>query len=263
MFETLLVDVADGIASVTLNRPDRMNSFDPVMVTDLARLWHGFKSDDAVRCVVLTGAGDRAFCTGIDRAGVPASAEEFKFDPFAYEDPGTSLGPKSCGLWKPVIAAVNGMACGGAFYLLGEVEFIVAAEHATFFDPHLTYGMAAIYEPTQMAARMPFGEVMRMTLLGNRERMSAGRAYEIGLVSEVVTADALAGRAAELAAVIAAAPLAAVQATVRNLWLSREPARRYALDVAPLVYVAGASGADIEAGQSQFASGQRVEPWIR
>ncbi len=144
MFETLLVDVADGIASVTLNRPDRMNSFDPVMVTELDRLWHGFKTDDAVRCVVLTGSGDRAFCTGIDRAGVPASTDEFTFDPFTYEDPGTSLGPKSCGLWKPVIAAVNSMACGGALYLLGEVEFIVAAEHATFFDPHLTYGMAAI-----------------------------------------------------------------------------------------------------------------------
>lgn len=258
MFETLLVDVADGIASVTLNRPDRMNSFDSVMVEELSRLWRGLKTDDAVRCIVLTGSGDRAFCTGIDRSLV-----EFTFDPFSYEDLGASIGPKSCGLWKPVIAAVNGVACGGAFYLLGEVEFIVAADHATFFDPHLTYAMAAIYEPTRMASRMPFGEIMRMTLLGSREHMSAGRAYEIGLASEIVTGDALAGRAAEIAAVIAAAPTAAVQATVRNLWLSHEPARRNALDIAPLVYFAGWSGSDIEAGQTQFASGHRVEPWIR
>ena len=63
------------------------------------------------------------------------------------DDPGLLLGPKSADLWKPVVAAVNGMACGGAFYLLGEVETIVAADHATFFDPHTTYGMAAGFEP--------------------------------------------------------------------------------------------------------------------
>ena len=68
-----------------------------------------------------------------------------------FNDPGDNIGPKSCDLWKPVIAAVNGMACGGAFYMLGEVEFIIAAEHATFFDPHVTYGMTAAFEPIHMA----------------------------------------------------------------------------------------------------------------
>ena len=103
-----------------------------------------------------------------------------------FNDPGDNIGPKSCDLWKPVIAAVNGMACGGAFYMLGEVEFIIAAEHATFFDPHVTYGMTAAFEPMHMAGIMPFGEIMRLPLLGNHERLSADRAYEIGLVSEVV-----------------------------------------------------------------------------
>jgi enoyl-CoA hydratase/carnithine racemase len=64
-----------------------------------------------------------------------------------FNDPGDNIGPKSCDLWKPVIASVNGMACGGAFYMLGEVEFIIAADHATFFDPHVTYGMTAAFEP--------------------------------------------------------------------------------------------------------------------
>ena len=75
--------------------------------------------------------------------------------------PATTSGPKSCDLWKPVIAAVNGMACGGAFYMLGEVEFIIAAEHATFFDPHVTYGMTASFEPIHMAGITPFCEIMR------------------------------------------------------------------------------------------------------
>ena len=87
--------------------------------------------------------------------------------------PATTSGPKSCDLWKPVIAAVNGMACGGAFYMLGEVEFIIAAEHATFFDPHVTYGMTASFEPIHMAGITPFCEIMRISLMGNYERLTA------------------------------------------------------------------------------------------
>ena len=102
------------------------------------------------------------------------------------DDPGEYLGPKSNDLWKPVIAAVNGMACGGAFYMLGEVEFIISADHATFFDPHVSYGMPTAFEPIHMLHKMPFPEIMRLSILGNAERLSAQRAYEIGLVSEVV-----------------------------------------------------------------------------
>ena len=142
------------------------------------------RPNDAVRGVVLTAPARRRSArasTGRDRR-----RRRGAFDPFIYEDPGKKLGPKSNDLWKPVIAAVKGMACGGAFYMLGEVEFIIAAEPATFFDPHVTYGMTAVYEPMLMIQRMPFGEIARLTLMGDHERMSARRAYEIGLVSEVV-----------------------------------------------------------------------------
>src|SRR5205807_3474956 len=129
----------------------------------------GLRDNDDVRVVVLTGAGDRAFCTGIDRTGVgvgepgrPNAIGQRGATPLHLNDPGDLLPPKTAGqLWKPVIAAVNGIACGGAFYLLGEVEFIIAAEHATFFDPHTTFGMAAVFEPMLMLQRMPLGEVMR------------------------------------------------------------------------------------------------------
>ena len=114
--------------------------------------------------------------------------------PWDFDDPGKSVCPKTNDLWKPVIAAVNGMACGGAFYILGEVDFIIAADHATFFDPHVTYGMPAAFEPIFMLHKMPFQEVMRMSLLGANERMSAARAHQMGLVSEVV-AGRRAGRA--------------------------------------------------------------------
>lgn len=77
--------------------------------------------------------------------------------PYSVDDPLLHIGPKANDLWKPVIAAVEGMACGGAFYLLGEAEFLIAAENATFFDPHTTYGMVSAYESVFMAQRMPYG----------------------------------------------------------------------------------------------------------
>ena len=170
------------------------------MQRELQALWRGLRRNDDVRCIVLTGAGEKAFCTGIDRMEQmggerrrPSTDDDARLGstPFMFNDPGDNIGPKSCDLWKPVIAAVNGMACGGAFYMLGEVEFIIAAEHATFFDPHVTYGMTAAFEPIHMSGIMPFGEIMRLSLLGNHERLSAQRAYEIGMVSEVVPAGEL------------------------------------------------------------------------
>jgi enoyl-CoA hydratase/carnithine racemase len=253
----------DGVAVVTLDRPDRHNAFDATMCAELSGLWRRLRTDDAVRAVVLTASGEKAFCTGIDRSEVPTDEDAYSFDPFTYEDPGQQLGPKSNELWKPVIAAVNGMACAGAFYLLGEVEFIIAAEHATFFDSHVTYGMPAVFEPTLMAARMPFGEIMRLSLLGNHERMSARRAYEIGLVSEVVPAAELLDRARWAAAAIASARPAAVQATLRTLWAARELSRSQAIDLGNTFLNLAMTQEALADGQATFASGQRVTPRVR
>jgi enoyl-CoA hydratase/carnithine racemase len=149
------------------------------------------------------------------------------------DDPLDTIGPKANDLWKPVIAAVHGMACGGAFYLLGESEFVVADETAAFFDPHTTYGMVSAYESVYMAQRMPFGEVARMALMGSAERISARRAYEIGLVSELTAPGGALDAAREAAAVIASYPPEAVQGTVRALWAAKEAARAHALTYAP------------------------------
>ncbi len=228
--ETLLVRRDDGVAWVSLNRPQVRNAFNQKMQDELRELWTGFRYDDDVRCVVLTGEGE-SFCTGIDRAEAVsddnnAAMAEGRYPgyptPWMYDDPGRDVGPKTCDLWKPVIAAVQGMACGGAFYMLGEVEFIIASDDATFFDPHVTYGMTAVYEPLLMMRRMPFGEISRLTLMGSHERMSAKRAHEIGLVSEVVPAADLRSRAIEVATQIASQPARAVQATVRAMWRARD-----------------------------------------
>ncbi len=256
---TVTVAVADGVATVTLDRPDVYNSFNPTMTDEVAAVWQALRHDDDVRAVVLTAAGDKAFCTGIDRDSV----EEFGLDPFTYEDPGKVLGPKSQGLWKPVIAAVNGMACGGAFYFLAEADVILAAEHATFFDPHVTYGMVAAYEPILLLRRMPFGDVLRMAITGAHERVGAETAQRIGLVSEVVPADELQQAAHELAAIVASQPAVAVQATVRTLWAARDLPGLQATDLGNLFLELGTSTEALLEGQEVFSSGTRIVPRVR
>ncbi len=269
-FDTLGYEEHAGVAWVTLDRPDVHNAFNLAMQRELKALWTGLRHHDDVRCVVLTGAGSKAFCTGIDRTETigdgDADAEKWVASgstPFMFDDPGGNIGPKSNDLWKPVIAAVNGMACGGAFYMLGEVEFIIAADHATFFDPHVTYGMLAVFEPALMLHRMPFGEVMRMTLLGNHERISAARALEVGLVTEVVPLADLAASAWRVATAIASQPPIAVQASLRALWAASELTRTQMLDVGNTFLNLAMSKDALAEGQAVFSSGVRIDPTIR
>ncbi|MFI7383345.1 enoyl-CoA hydratase/isomerase family protein [Streptomyces sp. NPDC049813] len=228
-------DPATGVAVVTLDRPHRHNAVDARTARELAETWRAFRRDDGVRAIVLTGAGERAFCTGIDRATDVPQPDS----PFSMDDPLLSIGPKANDLWKPVIAAVRGMACGGAFYLLGEAEFVIADETATFFDPHTTYGMVSAYESVHLAQRMAPGDVARLALLGSAERMSARRAHETGLVSEVTPPGGALAAALRCARTIAGHPTAAVQGTVRAVWAATEAARAHAFAQAPHLIALG------------------------
>lgn len=273
--ETLLYDERNGVAFVTLNRPDVYNAFNRAMESELRHVWLSLRKNDDVNAVVLTGAGTKAFCTGIDRH---ESIDEYIEDPrhenrpedeaglvstpFMFNDPGAKLLPKQNDLWKPIVAAVNGMACGGAFYLLGESDVIIAAENATFFDPHVSYGMVAGYETTHLLQKLPFGEMLRIALIGGHERMSAERAHQIGLVSEVTPADQLMERATWVAEAIAMSPALAVQGTLRAAWLAHEVSRREALAQISTFVGLGTTYENIKAGQETF-DGKREKPRTR
>ncbi|MFH7595810.1 enoyl-CoA hydratase/isomerase family protein [Streptomyces racemochromogenes] len=236
-------DEEGGVAVVTLDRESRHNAIDLDTAAELAAVWGELRFDEGVRAVVVTGAGTAAFCTGIDRsAQVPQPAS-----PYSVDDPLVGVGPKANDLWKPVVAAVNGMACGGAFYLLGEAEFIVSATTATYFDPHTSYGMVSAYEAVYMAQRMPFGEVARMSLMGTAERLSARRAYEIGLVSELAEPGELLAAALRSARTLASFPTEGVQGTVRALWSAKQAALQQALAQAPALIALGNLPADRQA----------------
>jgi enoyl-CoA hydratase/carnithine racemase len=273
-YETLLYEEDDGVATVTLNRPEVHNSFDLRMQYELREMWTGLRWHDDVRAVILTGAGDKAFCTGIDRQesieeGYLGDQEDRDPNragplntPFMYNDPGLFILPKANDMWKPVIAAVNGMACAGALYMLGEADIIVAAEHATFFDPHVTYGMVAGFEGTHLLQKLPLGETLRLVLLGAHERMSSARAHQLGLVSEVVPAEDLLERAMWVARTIASAPVHAIQGTVRAVWQAHELSRRQALAQVSSFVSLGTQYDNIEAGQATF-QGERTEWRLR
>jgi len=258
-FDTLRYEQRDRVAIVTLDRADRHNAVDETLARELATVWRALRFDDTVRSIVLTASGDRAFCTGIDRDWSVAQPDP----PFMIDDPLMTIGPKTADLWKPVIAAVNGMACGGAFYLLGEVESIIAADHATFFDPHTTYGMAACFEPILLYGQMPFGELCRIALMGNHERMTAERAHQIGFVQDVVPGADLLSTALAVATAIASQPAAAVQGTLRSLWAAREMGRAQAIAMAPHLVTLGNQPAALAEGQAAFSSGQRISPRLR
>lgn len=266
---TVEIDEAAKVAVVTLDRPEAYNAFSPTMQEELKSTWRAFRSDDRVNAIVLTAAGDTSFCVGIDRneAEFTNMAGDSRLygtsNNFMYDDPGDDLGPKSCDLWKPVICAVNGMACGGAFYMLAESDIIIAAGHATFFDPHVTYGMAAVYEPMKMLQYMPLGEVLRMTLLGNHERMSAATAHRIGLVSEVCPADELMERARWVADAIASQPAVGVQASLRSIWAANDLGTKQALLMGPSLLTTGFDMTGMEEGNADFSSGKRIDPRTR
>ena len=268
-YETLLYEERGGVAFVTLNRPEALNAFDSTMMRELQDLWRALRVDDDVRCVVLTGSGERAFCVGIDRNADDTYVVFEKrtlygtSNNYMYDDPGRFLGPKANDLWKPVVCAVNGMACGGAFYMIAESDIVIAADHATFFDPHVTYGQAAVYEPMMLRQYISLGNVLRLALLGAHERISAATALQIGLVTEVVAAADLATQAAWLGDAVASADPDVIAGTLRAVWAANDLGRLGATSMAPSILSTSINKDVMAAGNQAFENQPRIKPRIR
>lgn len=263
-YQTIVVETsAEGVMTVTLNRPKVLNAFNDQMCAEFSRLWSEVREDDAVRVVVLAAAGERAFSTGVDVTERLDRESPFldQKQPWAeHEDPGKELSPRRNEVWKPVIAAVHGMCAGGAFYWVADCDIVVCSPDATFFDPHVSYGLVAALEPIALRYRMPFSDVIRMALLGLHERMTAERALAIGLVTEIVERPSLLARAQELARAIAGQPPVAVQGTVKALWQSLDLTRAQSLATA-LMYTQ--IGNPIGTADLDRAAAKPAQSWRR
>lgn len=257
-FETILyeVDEATNVATITLNRPERLNAFNRTMCHEVRDAWHCVKDDDRVHAVVLRAAGDRAFCAGLD-VQEPYGQPDVVWN---HEDPGELLSPKWQKVWKPVVCAVQGMCTAGAFYLLNEADIVICSDDATFFDSHVTYGLVSAIEPIGLMRRVGLAETLRIALTGNDERVNAETALRISLVTEVVPRDELWARAHEIAAAIARKPTIATQGTVRAIWESLDKPYRAAVEQG-LIYTR--LGNPIGSAEVDRASMPRSTPRIR
>lgn len=219
-FETLRYEKHERVATLTLDRPDRHNAFNKAMAGELKQAWDAIKQDPDVVCVVVTGAGDRAFCTGMDVAEVASGEARDTAEADREKSPWFQLTAVQNRCWKPVVTAVNGMCCGGGLHFVADSDLILCSESATFFDTHVKVGLVSGLEPVGLARRFPLEAVLRMALLGGSERLDAQGALAIGLVGEVLPAAALLPRAQELAAKIAQHSPAALMRTKRAIWES-------------------------------------------
>ena len=221
-FETILFDVDSHVATITFNRPERLNATNDTCRTELGRAWGIVRDDPGIRVAIITGAGDRAFSAGQDIKATAQSGIRNKV-------PGSRLHHD---VWKPVICALNGMVVGGGLHQVGEADLIIAAEHAELIDTHCAVGNVFGLEPAVLLRRMPMPMVMQLALLGKQGRISAQRAHEIGLVNEVVPVERLMPRAREMAEHIASLSPATVQTSIKAMWSSLDVGLSAANDVA-------------------------------
>ena len=228
--EAITFEVAENVATITLDRPDALNSFNDVMAADMTWAWETVREEDDIHSVVLQANGDRAFSTGVDVKGGGTWFTRENW--WNYFDPGVTLSPKlHHKVWKPVVVAVHGMCAGGGQYFLNEADIIVCSDDAEFFDPHASVGIVSALEPIGMLHRgVPLGDVLRWALMGNEERITAETALRLGLVTEVVRREDLRPRAREIAVSIAQRNPKAIQGTVRAIWESLDMARTPALN---------------------------------
>jgi enoyl-CoA hydratase/carnithine racemase len=204
-YETILYEVEDRTATITFNRPEKLNAISLKMEAELRDAYARAEGDDEVWTIVVTATG-RAFCTGAD---VDTVRDDGKV-PFEgrylshyheWEAPQEATPPFRT-MAKPIIVGVNGICCGAGMDLVTTGDIAIASERAEFFDPHVSIGLVSGREMVRVARSLPLNVAMRMALMGRQERLSAARAYELGLVTEVVADDALPGRLREIAALV-------------------------------------------------------------
>ncbi|MEZ5134634.1 MAG: enoyl-CoA hydratase/isomerase family protein [Acidimicrobiales bacterium] len=217
-YEHLIVERHGPVGWLINNRPDQLNAMNNAMRDEFADAWLELDADPDVRVIVHTGEG-RAFQTGVDVSEIASDGVGMERYRESMESFDLHFTAWHQGVRKPVITAVNGICCGGGFHWVADADIVIAASDAQFFDPHVSIGQVVALEAIGLIRKMPAEAVMRMALVGRYERMSAQRAYELGMLSEVVDPpERLRERAQELAETIAKNSPAAMAATKRALW---------------------------------------------
>ena len=220
-YETLEVRVEGPVGWLVFNRPEAGNAIDARMFVELEAAWAELEADTSVRAIVNTGNG-HSFQTGLDVKQLANDPEALRASSRQTRDFALRMTSWHCGVTKPVIAAVNGTCAGGGLHFVADADIVIAAEDATFLDPHVSVGQVSAFETIGLLKKVPMESVTRMALMGAHERLGAERARQLGLVSEVVAAGELRDRARTLALMLAERDPAQLRTVKQALWSALE-----------------------------------------
>ena len=217
-YSTLIVERDGPIGWLVFNRPAAGNAMDATMLAELERAWRELDEDPQVRVIVNTGEG-AAFQTGLDVAQLARDKDALREQSRRTRDAELKLSAWQNDVQKPVIAAVNGVCAGGGLHFVADADIVIAASTATFLDPHVSIGQVSAYEVIALVRKSPMEPIVRMALAGRHERISADRARQLGILSEVIDPpEGLRDAARDLASKVARNSPAAMAATKRALW---------------------------------------------
>ncbi|HKX78906.1 MAG TPA: enoyl-CoA hydratase/isomerase family protein [Novosphingobium sp.] len=254
----LLFELDGSIATLTLNRPHEGNAMDTEMIGDLERAWQRIDADPAIRVAILTGTGERHFCTGASVGSLEIGSLTLQNRPNSAVN---RFSPRMVQVSKPVICAVNGLVNGGGLHFVAESDIVIASRKAQFMDTHVSVGQVSGLESISVARRVGLGAALLMGLVGKAYRMDAERAHQLGLVDllEDDAASALA-RARELAQAICQNSPQAMALTKRAIWGATEMPEPTASSVGWELLKSHWAHPDFKEGPQAFAE-KRAPVW--
>jgi enoyl-CoA hydratase len=260
-YATLRVERRGPVGWLIFDRPDVRNAMDANMLSELEDAWRELDHDPDVRVIVNTGNGPD-FQTGVDLVQLSKDKEALREQSRRTRDAELRLTAWHNQVWKPVIAAVNGVCAGGGLHFVADADVVIAASDATFPDPHVSLGQVSAYETIGLARKSPMEPIVRMALTGVHERMDARRARQLGILSEVVDPpDRLRDEAQTLGEKIARNSPAAMRLTKQALWGALELGLTDACRVGARTVVSMWGHPDQEEGPRAFAE-KREPEWL-
>ncbi len=245
---TVLYALEDGIATITLNRPDVYNAFNEQLHRDLREALRRAERDSAVRCIVLTGAG-KAFCSGQDIKSVPLDGTRSIGD--SVRNNYNQLALRLRAIPKPIIAAVNGVAAGAGFSMALACDFRVAVEGARFVAAFANIGLVPDTGMTYFLPRLiGHARALELCMLGGT--IDAATAYSYGMLNQVVSAEAFPAAVRELAERLANGPATALSLMKRSFELSLNATLEQVLDYEAQAQQIAGSSAEYQEGVTAF-----------
>jgi enoyl-CoA hydratase len=221
-YDTLIVERRGPVGWLINNRPEQLNAMSSHMRDELGDAWLELDHDTDVAVIVHSGEG-RAFQTGVDVTEIATDGVGMQRYRDSVEQWDLHFTAWHQGVTKPVITAVNGICAGGGFHWIVDADIVIAASDAQFFDPHVSIGQVVSLEAIGLMRKMPVEPVMRMALIGRHERLDARRAFQLGMISQIVDPpERLRDEAQALAERIAANPPESLRSVKRSVWAALE-----------------------------------------